>query len=109
MAFPPKRYGWPSAVALAANGFQIGNARQPLALRLPSEIKWGIRHVPLAARALAYVRSLTRKRGQCRLLAHRDLASRIHVRNAPKATNPNRRECPEAEVSRLTNKRRKKY
>jgi hypothetical protein len=32
----------------------------------------------------------------CRLLAHRDLASRIHVRNAAKATNPNRRECPKA-------------
>ena len=38
----------------------MANARQPLALTLPLK-SLGVRHFPLAARVLAYIRSLTRK------------------------------------------------
>jgi hypothetical protein len=48
--------------------FQIGNARQPLALALPLR-SMGFRHVPLAARVATYIRSLTWKTGQYRFLA----------------------------------------
>src|SRR5262245_53921021 len=40
----------------------------PLAPTLPLK-SMGLRHVPLAARVLAYIRSLTRKTGQCLLMA----------------------------------------
>jgi hypothetical protein len=85
---PSQEYGdihRPRAVALAAkrNGFQIGNARQPMTQSLP--LKNGLRHVPAwQLRLSGYLSfSLMRKGGDWSLLAHRDLASRIHVCSAP--------------------------
>src|SRR5262249_1545033 len=68
--FPPNRYCRTSADAPAADGFQIGNARQPLALTLPFKSN-GIRHGPPAARTRTYIRWLIQKTGQCRFVANR--------------------------------------
>jgi hypothetical protein len=62
MTFPPKKTLKAKRCALVVEWIQIANARQPLALTLPPK-SLGVRHVPLAARALAYTGSLTMENG----------------------------------------------
>jgi len=72
MTFPPKKLR-SRAVALAANEFKFANARQPLALALPLKSN-GDSARPVGSSGTAYIKSLTRKTGQCRFVASQLLA-----------------------------------